>query len=427
MSSKTENKTGIENSARNGGIKIGILLLALFALISAGAYTLYPSLFSWKTGTPGEEDAIQADQPKPAEEVRLSVACVGDIMVHKPQIASQHDSVTGIYNFDNNFNYVKKYIEASDLALCNVETTFGGGTPSGYPSFNAPDALADAIAKAGFDVALTSNNHLYDQGFSGMKRTLRILRNAGLATAGTRLPWERDYALVSVKGLSVAIVSYTYETPKAEGRTTINSAVIPEEAASLISSFAYETLDEDLQKVENTIRSAREAGADVVICYYHWGEEYQREPNQWQEYIAQKTVGMGADMIFASHPHVLQKMEMLKSESGREVPVFYSMGNFLSNQRRETLNNRYTEQGMIARVSFTFSKEKEEITEISMDSMNTWMEKYQARGKDVYAIIPLDSELENNETLKASGHLLRAIEASEDVLSVLGSNYTWKE
>ncbi|MDD4584143.1 MAG: CapA family protein [Eubacteriales bacterium] len=402
-----------------------LLTLITVAFLTGVLYFVYSSGNEGSTGS--NTNPVEVHNPKTQETIDLSIVCVGDIMVHKPQIVSQYDKKSETYNYDNNFQYVKGYIEEADLALGNVETTFGGGTPTGYPSFNAPDALADALANMGLDVALTSNNHLYDKGLSGMKRTLQVLRRAGIATAGTRLPWEKNYTMVDVKGLKVAIVSYTYETPSVNGRTTINSVIISQEAEGLINSFAYETLDEDLKKVKSTIKQAKEAGADIVVCYYHWGEEYQRSPNQWQHYIAQKTVNMGVDIIFASHPHVLQKVEMLTQQgTGIEVPVFYSMGNFLSNQRSETLNNRYTEQGMIARVNLKYRKDTGEVTIAAMDAMRTWMEKYHQNGKDVYTIIPLDEKFENNETLKTSGHLQRAIQAAEDVTAVLGDNYIRK-
>ncbi len=410
-----------------------ILLIALLAFslgLSACLPVSPPQNGDGGAGGAGGQDppAEEPSTPPTGEPspVALSIVCTGDVMVHKSQIASQYDSTTGTYNYDNNFQYVKKYIEGADLALCNVETTFAGGAPSGYPSFNAPDALAEALADAGFDVGLTSNNHLYDRGVSGMKRTLRVLREAGLATAGTRLPWERNYAVMDVKGVRIAIVAYTYETPSNGGRSTINGVILSDEADELTNSFNYEVLDEELLEIEATIDSAREAGADLVVCYYHWGEEYQRSPNIWQEYIAEKTVAMGADVIFASHPHVLQSVELLKNEeTGKEVPVFYSMGNFLSNQRAETLNNRYTEQGMIARVNLEYDRTTGNVTLVAADAMRTWLDKYKSGGKDVYAIVPLDHEVNDNEALKASGHLDRAIQASEDVEAVLGRDYIW--
>ena len=407
-----------------------LYVLLLATAVALGAFLILSTLEAGDLVGDNEvpiepEDSVPVTPPSPME---LSIVCVGDVMVHRSQIASQYDSDSKTYNYDNNFQYVKKYIEAADLALCNVETTFAGGTPSGYPSFNAPDALADALANAGFDVGITSNNHLYDKGLAGMKRTLRILRQAGLATAGTRLPWEKNYALMDVKGVKVAIVAYTYETPSNGGRSTINGVILSDEAKELTNSFNYEVLDQDLEKIKATIDAAREKGADIVVCYYHWGEEYQRSPNPWQIYIAEQTVAMGADVIFGSHPHVLQRVDVLENEeTGKQVPVFYSMGNFLSNQRAETLNNRYTEQGMIARAILSYDPVTKDVELVGADAMRTWLDKYKSGEKDVYAIIPLDSELEENEALKASGHLHRAIQASEDVEAVLGRDYIWSE
>ena len=423
-----QTRQGRRGAAKREQRRNRILLVSLVAVIIAlGAIFIPPILEAGDGVIPGSPGGPETPVPVLPSPIELSIVCVGDVMVHKSQIASQYDHSTGTYNYDNNFQYVKKYIEAADLALCNVETTFAGGTPTGYPSFNAPDALAYSLADAGFDVGLTSNNHLYDKGLSGIKRTLRILRKAGLATAGTRLPWERNYALMDVKGVKVAIISYTYETPSNGGRSTINGVILSDEAKAVINSFNYEVLDEDLKKVAATIEDAREDGADIVVCYYHWGEEYQRSPNLWQEYIAKETVAMGADIIFASHPHVLQAVEILKDEeTGREVPVFYSMGNFLSNQRAETLNNRYTEQGMIARVNVQYDSATEKVTLLGTDAMRTWLDKYRSGGKDVYAIVPLDNDLEENEALKASGHLHRAMQAADDVEAVLGSDYIWR-
>lgn len=367
-------------------------------------------------------DPAVEQEAEPAEPVALSFVAVGDVMVHRSQISSQYDPQTGTYDYTDNFRYIKPYIQDADLALANVETTFAGGTPTGYPSFNAPDALATALADTGFNVGLISNNHLYDKGLAGMDRTIGILRIAGLKTAGANLVGEKNYTLVEVQGVSVGIVSYTYETPSHDGLTRINGVVLPEAVAERINSFSHERIEEDLGKIGKTIQTARNDGADIIICYFHWGEEYQRSPNLWQRRIAEQAADMGADIIFSSHPHVLQSAEWVKGPTtGKEIPVFFSMGNFLSNQRLETLNNRYTEQGMIARVDLKFDLEKGEIAEMSMSAVGTWLDKYKAEGKDWYAIIPLSDALENNATLQQSGHLSRAQQAYEDIREILGN------
>ncbi|QAT43674.1 CapA family protein [Aminipila luticellarii] len=406
----------IENAER----KNRFTALLITAFIAVGCLIAFPLLFSGcSNGVAPSENPVPQ---QPEQPIDLNILCVGDVMVHRSQLASQYDSSTKKYDYTNNYRYVKDYISQADLALCNVETTFAGAPYSGYPDFCAPDELADALKDAGFDVAITSNNHMMDRGGYGLKRTVEVLRNKGFLTAGSRLdPQEKRYAMIEVKGVKVAVVPYTYETPVSGTGTGINGRVISSENAELINSFSYQTLDQDLEQIKRTCDEARTDGAEIVILYYHWGEEYQTSANRWQRYIAQQSADhMNVDMIFASHPHVLQEMEYLKSQKdGKEIPVFFSMGNFISNQRIETLDNRYTEEGILAKVHLKYLKSQGKITDIKMSAIPTWVEKYTTGSKPIYEIIPLDDNLQKNETLKASGHLSRAEAALEDANGLL--------
>lgn len=367
-------------------------------------------------GCGGGSSKSGPDSRKSEEEgpVRISIMCAGDVMAHQPNINSAlkpDDS----YSFDENYEYVKKYIKKADLAMCNMETTFGGGTPDGYPMFNAPDELADAVKSAGFDVAITSNNHMMDTGSEGMLRTLRVLRKAGLETVGSHEDGEKGYIIEKVKGVKVGIVAYTYETPSApDGSVTINSNKISDETAGLINSFNYKELDSgDLDRIKADVDGCRRDGADVVICYMHWGEEYEEEPNTHQKEMARSLADMGADVIFASHPHVLQKADVIESSSGTKVPVFYSLGNFISNQRTETLQNKYTESGAMATVTLTMDSGSDGVQAESVRIQPTWVDKYTQDGTNEFRIIPLDSKLKSNGTLRRSGHLKRAEDAEK--------------
>jgi len=389
-------------------------------IIAVGLWIIIPPLLH------EEEPEVEPAQPPFVEEqaIPLTISAVGDVMVHKPQIPAQYDPGTEFYNFDNNFEYVTKYIEESDLVLCNLETTFAGGNYTGYPVFNAPESLAQALKKAGFDVALTANNHIMDKGISGMKRTLEIAREAGLETAGTHLDGEKDFTILEVKNVKIGIVAYLYETPIIDSIPTINGNEVSGDAWALLNTFNYNTLDEDLLKIQQSIESARADGAEIVVCYFHWGEQYQRSPNEYQQHMAREAAGYGADVIFASHPHVIQGMEMISDETtGREVPVFYSMGNFISNQRTETLDNRYTEQGIIARVHLEYMKSTGQVRSVNMDVVPVWVDKYKKSGKDVYTIIPLDGDLPENPSIAESGHLSRAEQALADIRALLGEEY----
>ncbi|QOX64357.1 CapA family protein [Anoxybacterium hadale] len=403
-----------------------IIIIAAASIIAVGLYFILPPLLHGQDGGQiplPSSPAEPAPADEPEEAISLRISAVGDVMAHKSQLTAQYDSSTGTYNFDNNFQYLIPYINQADLALFNLETTFAGGTYTGYPAFNAPESLASAMKNAGFDVALTSNNHIMDKGLAGMKRTLEMTRKAGLNTAGTRLDGEKNYTIVEVKGVKIGVVAYSYETPKVGGVPTINGSHIAAEAWPLLNTFSYWNLDQDLLKVKQSIQDARADGAELVICYYHWGEEYQRSPNDYQQNIARQTAGFGADIIFASHPHVLQGMELLTDASGKKVPVYYSMGNLISNQRLETLDNRYTEQGMIAEVDLQYMKSTKQILTIDMKAVPTWVDKYKKNGKDVYAVIPLDSTMSTNQTLAESGHLSRAQQALTDIKTLLGEEY----
>ncbi len=355
------------------------------------------------------------------EPVEFNVLCVGDVMAHSPNIESANTG--GGYDFTENYEFVTDAIQQADLALCNVETTFGGGNPRGYPTFNAPDELAGNLQSVGFDVALTSNNHMMDTGADGVQRTLEVLRNAGLQTVGSQLYGEdKKYLVTTVKGVKVGIVSYTYETTAQAGQTpSINGNTISDEAAGVINSFNYHDLDaEDYNKIQADIDGCRAEGAVLVICYMHWGEEYQQSPNQWQTAMAQELAERGADIIFASHPHVLQDAGVIQTSSGKKVPVFYSMGNFISNQRAETLSNRYTENGMMASVHVVYDPNTQKLSTDTMSILPTWVDKYSEGGSIEYRIIPLDGNLDNNAALSISGHLSRAQQALQDAQEKYG-------
>lgn len=393
-----------------------ILMIIAALVVIVGALVVFP-LFYDKEDNDGEKAAAPKHDP-----VAVQILCVGDIMAHRSQLNAQLQS-DGTYSFYNNFQYVKKYIAAADVALCNVETTFGGAPYNGYPNFSSPDELAAAIAEAGFDVAITANNHMLDRGRIGLLRTIDVLKGNGLKVTGSiEEPGRARYTIYETEtGVKVAAIAYTYQTPSDPGVVAINGSVISGESAALINSFSYDDIDGALTRIAASIAEARAEGADIIAVYYHWGEEYQNNANRWQREMAQRTAAMDVDMIFGSHPHNLQEMEMITTETGKQVPVFYSMGNFISNQRAETLgaDKRKTETGCIARVFLKYDKEAKAITDISMDAIPTWVDRY-GSGKLTYAIVPLDQDIESNESLAVSGHLARARAALEEAHGLLG-------
>ena len=241
--------------------------------------------------------------------------------------------VRNTYDFSNYFRGILPHIQQADIAVCNLETTVAGGEPSGYPKFNTPDSIADAIAQAGFSCVAAANNHSFDSGTSGIIRTRKMLERRHLAVVGTRKnPSEKAYQIFSVQDVKVALLNFTYETAGRDGQRTLNNRLMDPEANALLNSFCFETLEEDLEAVRQEILSARSDGAQIVLIYYHWGNEYERHSNVLQKYIAWRTAHMGVDAIIGSHAHVLQELgHITVTWDGKErnIPVFYGLGNYI--------------------------------------------------------------------------------------------------
>lgn len=269
-------------------------------------------------GTSSPSFLASAGAPSPMTRT-ASLAIVGDIMVHDYQYNEAYDPETGTYDFMHNFQDVKKYFAGYDLVLGNLELTFGGtDLPySSFPCFNTPDAFLDALDDAGFDLLTTANNHSMDTGQAGVVRTLDMLDAYGIDHIGTyRSQKERDTLYYrEINGIRFAFLSYTYGT---------NGISIPEDY--LVNLMDAQMLAD--------IRTARE-NADVVVVLPHMGNEYETAPRDVFVDWADAIFDAGADIILASHPHVLQRMEYRKLNHGEgehDGFIIYSLGNFISSQ-----------------------------------------------------------------------------------------------
>jgi poly-gamma-glutamate synthesis protein (capsule biosynthesis protein) len=355
------------------------------------------------------------------DEVTLSLLAAGDVMVHSPQVTAARTKKG--YDFTNNYTYVKGAIKKADLAMMNIETPITGKAPEGYPTFNGPTALARDLHKVGFDVAFTSNNHMMDQGYSGTQATLRNIRRYKLTTVGSRLKkessyYKHPYVIKTVKGVKIGLVAYTYNTSR--NPVSVNG-IRAKKASSLINTFNESAFaSHDYKKIQSDIKGAKKAGAKMVIVYYHWGIEYKRQPNSLQKSIAKKTADMGADVILASHPHVLEPARIIKSKDGRQVPVFYSMGNYISNQRGSGAM-RYRAEAMMAKLNVSFKNGK--LRTLKCQVVPTWVDKYASGGRNHYKIIDLTQSIAKNPTLKTSHHQGQARTALKDITALMGKGW----
>ena len=254
---------------------------------------------------------------------QLTLLFAGDIMGHDTQIEAARMMGGGEYDYSSCFRYVEPYIAAADIAIGNLEVTLAGPPYKGYPQFSSPDALANALKNAGFDILVQANNHAVDRGKAGLERTLTVLDSIGMVRSGvfrdSRERLVRYPLIVEKNGIRLALLNYTYSTN--------GIRVTPPNIVNSIDTFA---IRQDLQK-------AATADPDFTIALMHWGSEYQLTENSKQQKLARFLFRNGTDAIFGSHPHVVQPIREIDGKL-----VVYSLGNMVSNQRK-----RYTDGGIL--------------------------------------------------------------------------------
>ncbi len=361
-----------------------------------------------KNGAENPGDPSQSSETTPTEtepdptlrEVgRATVAYTGDFLMHLPIIEGAATGNT--YDFSGIFTYLSRYVTPADYVACNLETTLAGLEGkypySGYPNFNCPDTIVDALKGAGFDLLLTANNHTYDTEDLGMIRTQEVIREKGLMNLGTMLEdSEPPYIIRDLNGIKVGMICYTYgEFDKATGRPEVNDFVLSSQVGNKINVFAYEDLNRLYSEMETHVANMKADGAEAIVLFIHWGAEYITEPTSSQYAIAQRMCDLGVDVIAGGHPHVVQPVDLLTSTTNpdHKAVCVYSVGNAVSNQlavNMETMKTGHTEDGAL--VSFTFVKYSN--GEVCLDSASflpTWVYiRPRGTGAD-YNILPLDT------------------------------------
>lgn len=333
--------------------------------------------------------------PEPEHVVATaSIASQGDLLMHGGVIRSGAQG-DGTYDFESVFRYVKEYVSGYDLALANLETTFGGDANpyQGWPLFNVPDAFGDSIVEAGYDLLLTSNNHCYDTLMAGFKRTIEVSRDKGLMVLGSRLTEEEpNYAVVDLNGIQVGMVSYTYTTSMSGGKPSLNGNS-PVENPALINYFSYTNLDKFYSELTDILEKMKSEGAEATMLFIHWGTEYEIVENNYQDTIAQKVCDLGVDVIVGGHPHVVQPVQLLSSavDPEHKTVCIYSLGNAVSNQRiaEMRLKTGHTEDGVLFAV--TFEKYSDGTVYLAgAEVLPTWVNLSSVNGKLEYNILPLE-------------------------------------
>ncbi len=370
---------------------------------------------------PSAGSSAESDDPD-AVVSTARVLSTGDILIHSPLLNSYYDGANGTFDFTDIFQYVKPYVQRADLAVANLEVSLGGeeaGEYSGYPCFNCPDAIADALIDSGFDLLLTANNHVGDTGIDGFNRTQQVLTEKQIDWTGTRArAGDKPYKIEDINGIRVGILNATYIT-RVNGVTHLNGEPISDEFAARINCFDYNDLEPFYDEMRRAMSDMKDEGVQATIIYVHWGEEYHLSPMDYQKEMAQELCEIGFDAIIGGHPHVIEPTAVLTSEStGKKTFCLYSMGNEISNQRHELMANdistSHTEDGLMISTEFT-KKGDGTVTLSAVDIIPTWVHMYyNENGRRSYEIVPLDKSADWTEFNLSESSGLNEAEASYD-------------
>ena len=336
---------------RRGTVLGWILIIPLLAALAVGGYAVYRAAAYWKdkvnaniqtlstpavTPQPEPQPAQETPQPEPMdaavpdvqpvqepgpepEPSRVTLMALGDNLIHNCVYWSA-ELPDGGYDFTPFYADIRPTVEDYDIACINQETIYVADPAlyGNYPYFGSPTAVGDALSETGFDVVTEATNHCFDKGETGILDTIRFWRDEhpDMTVLGIH-DAEADAESVRVvekNGIRIGMLNYTYGL----------------NYGTPAKSYLVDTLS-SRDKIADDIERAR-AESDFVIVFAHWGEEGIYTPTDSQKSWAQFFADHGVGLVIGAHPHVVQPLETVTGTDGSEMPVFYSLGNFLSHQ-----------------------------------------------------------------------------------------------
>jgi len=228
----------------------------------------------------------------------ISLLFVGDIMLDRTIRADGE-----VYGYANLFSCLAEEFARHDEVIGNLEGTVTNfesvskGAPYESPQsfrFTFDVKAVQALVDIGLSTVSLANNHIRDFGDDGIAQTVAHANEIHLSTFGSPQQGSVRYVIKDVHGTKIAFIPYNqfFGTP--------------------------EQVTEDLELTKPI--------SDIQIIFAHWGDEYVPARADIKS-LAHTFVDQGADLVIGAHPHVIQESEVY-----RNVPIYYSLGNFIFDQ-----------------------------------------------------------------------------------------------
>jgi poly-gamma-glutamate synthesis protein (capsule biosynthesis protein) len=250
----------------------------------------------------------------------VTLLAVGDNLIHIEVVKSgkQED---GTLNYDHLYSNLKEEVSSADIAVVNQETILGGEdfAYSGYPNFNSPTEIGDALVEAGFDVILQATNHTMDMGLKGIENTFAYWKSKpDIRVLGINESEEAsdEITVIERNGIKLAMLNYTY---------SLNGYSLPKDKPYLVNLLNNKKMAQDIAKAEEI--------ADFTIVFPHWGSEYVYAATSKQKDLTEFFYEHGVDLVIGAHPHVIEPVEWIDTDPDHRMLVYYSLGNFMSYQK----------------------------------------------------------------------------------------------
>ena len=335
--------------------------------------------------------------------VRMRV--VGDIMFCQTQLVYAKDSG---YDFHNQFEMISEQLADADYTMGNMEGTIGKykkSQYSGYPQFNAPDVALAPLKDYGIDFLTLANNHMLDRWSGGVENTVNNVEKYGFAHVGAyRTKAEKAGTVIcEVGGIKFGFMAYTHTTNSMENRG------VDKEAVELVPYISKADFKGDVKKL-------REAGAEVIIAFPHWGKEYVREPDDSQKKYARQLAEAGVDIIIGSHAHEVQPMgyqSVTVDGVDKQVLTMFCMGNFISDHVLQ-----YTDNGII--LDFTVNEQPG--GRFTCDSVG-YIPTYTWKQDGAVKVLPSGRYLDNRPAGMDDENYNRMVASYYEIVEVFGNQF----
>ncbi len=359
-------------------VTILILVIGITTLFNSGGVTNKKPILAPPLGE------------NPIKTYTAKLIATGDGLVHTPIYGAAKQS-DGSYDFKDMLTYTKELLANYDIKYYNQETVFDDDKAyGGYPRFNTPSDFGKSMIEAGFNMVSLATNHSMDQGSASAKKSAswwksqeNVLTN-GMASSEEE---RTNYQIMDANGITYTLLSYTEQT------NGLGASELKKEPF-LVNVYNEELVKKDIEAVRDKV--------DVLIVAMHWGNEYLQDTTAKQREEAKFLADNGVDIVLGTHSHCIEPWEWIN-----DTVVFYSFGNFISNQMgaEQAMVRKVGVVGMFATLDITKKVDtRKNTTSIIIDNIGAdlnYSYRYynSTKGKNDYLVIPfskMDAKYLNN-------------------------------